>query len=90
MLTSLLPPGSDGIIVVFENECCPTFSYQVNGPNVQYLGRGDFHDPQYESMESGVSQNLLLFVPKFGVPFLIFPICCWLCGFFKSGMAARS
>jgi hypothetical protein len=40
---------------VFENECNPTFSFQVNGPDVDFLGRGDFHDHKYESMEISVS-----------------------------------
>jgi hypothetical protein len=55
MLTNLLPPGSNGIMIVFENECNPTFSFLVNGPDVDYLGRGDFHDRKYDSMEIGVS-----------------------------------
>jgi hypothetical protein len=55
LVTGLLPPGSDGILIVIENICNPTFSFQVNGPDVEYLGRGDFHDPKYDSMEIGVS-----------------------------------
>jgi hypothetical protein len=47
LLTDLLPPGSNGIVVVFENECNPTFSFEVNGPNVEYLAR-DFHDRSYD------------------------------------------
>jgi hypothetical protein len=58
MLTNLLPPGSDGIVIVFENECNPAFSFQVNGPDVNYLGRGDFHNHRYEAMEIGVSERL--------------------------------
>jgi hypothetical protein len=57
LISNLLPPGSDGIIIVFENECNPTFSFQVYGPKVQYLGRGDFHDPKYESLKNGVSKQ---------------------------------
>jgi hypothetical protein len=56
MISNLLPPGSDGIVIVFENECNPTFSFQVNGPDVDYLGRGDFHDPKYDSLQNGVSE----------------------------------
>jgi hypothetical protein len=58
VLTNLLSPGSDGIVIVFENECNPTFSFQVNGPDVDYLGRGDFHDSKYNSMEIGVCIDL--------------------------------
>jgi hypothetical protein len=56
LLTDLLSPGSNGIVIVFENECNPTFTYQINGPNVTYLGRGDHHDLKYNSMEIGVSE----------------------------------
>jgi hypothetical protein len=55
LLSNLLPPGSNGITIVFENECSPTFSFQVNGPDVDYLGPDDFHDTKYDSMEIGVS-----------------------------------
>jgi hypothetical protein len=55
LLTNLLPPGSDGIVIAIDNTCNPTFSFQVNGPDVVYLGRGDFHNPKYASMKNGVS-----------------------------------
>jgi hypothetical protein len=57
LVTNLLPPGSDGILIVIENICNPAFSFQVNGPDVEYLGRGDFHDPKFDSMEIGVSSQ---------------------------------
>jgi hypothetical protein len=44
-------PGSD----VVENKCNPTFSFEVNGPDMAYRGMGDFHDPKYDLMENGVS-----------------------------------
>jgi hypothetical protein len=55
LLTDLLSPGSNGIVIVFENECNPSFTYEVNGPDVVYLGRGDLHDSKYDSAEIGVS-----------------------------------
>jgi hypothetical protein len=58
LLTNLLPPGSDGIIIVIDNECNPSFSFQVNGPDVDYLGRGDFHNVKYDTLEHGVSKRL--------------------------------
>ena len=48
---------SHGIVVVVENSCNPTFTYQVNGPTVTYLGTGDFHDSAYEHLE--ISSQLL-------------------------------
>jgi hypothetical protein len=54
LLVGILPPGSDGIVVVFENECNPTFTFQINGPDVDYIGRDDLHDPKYNDMEKSV------------------------------------
>jgi hypothetical protein len=55
LITNILPRESDGILISFENECSPTFTFQVNGPDVDYLGRGYFHDDRYEEMATGVS-----------------------------------
>ena len=55
LIKDMLPPGNDGIVVVFENPCNPTFTYQINGPMVEYLGRGDFHDPTYDHLEMSSS-----------------------------------
>ena len=51
MIKGILPEGSNGIMVVFENECNPTFTYRINGPDVEYLGRGDHHDSRFDGME---------------------------------------
>ena len=48
LIKDILPPGNDGLIVVFENPCNPTFTYQINGPTVIFLGRGDHHDKDYD------------------------------------------
>jgi hypothetical protein len=37
--------------LVFENECNPTFTFQINGPDVVFLGRGDLHDSQFDYLE---------------------------------------
>ncbi len=44
LIKEILPTDSDGIIVVFENACGQTFTYQINGPETVYLGRGDFNN----------------------------------------------
>jgi len=51
LLKDILPPGSDGIVVVFENPCNPTFTYQINGPNIEYLGTTDLHQSKYDHLE---------------------------------------
>jgi hypothetical protein len=54
-----LKEGSDGIVVVFENDCSPSFTYQVNGPTVVYLGTDDQHDPKYDNLRvTGSLSNL--------------------------------
>lgn len=47
ILERILPEGHDGVVLVLENPCNPTCTYQVNGPEVKYLGRGDLHDPSF-------------------------------------------
>lgn len=47
-IKNILPVGSDGLIVVFENPCNPSFTYQINGPYVTFLGAGDLHDKEYD------------------------------------------
>jgi DNA-directed RNA polymerase subunit F len=56
-IKDILPTGSDGILVIFENECNPTFTYQINGPTVAYLGAGDFHDAKYDSLQISSAVN---------------------------------
>jgi hypothetical protein len=48
LLRDILPLGSDGVRVVFENPCGPAFTYQLDGPATTYLGVGDLHDPKYD------------------------------------------
>lgn len=50
-IKNILPVGSNGLIVVFENPCNPSFTYQINGPNVVFLGAEDFHDSEYDHMK---------------------------------------
>ena len=53
VIKDTLPDGHDGFVVVFENPCNPPFTYQVNGPQTIYLGRGDLHDTRYEKYAVG-------------------------------------
>ena len=48
---NLVPNGINGLQVVVRNTCDQEFTYQVNGPNVEYLGIGDLHDPTYDDLE---------------------------------------
>jgi len=49
LLTGILPEGTGGVTAVFEIGD-RTFTYAIDGPDAIYLGRGDLHDPQFNSM----------------------------------------
>ena len=55
---SLLPAGVVGITAVLENDCGQKFTYEIDGPDALYLGKGDLHEPAYDS--SKVVQDLSL------------------------------
>jgi hypothetical protein len=48
--TDILPPTARGIIAILENSQNQSFTYRINGPDVEYLGDGDMHEPQYDDM----------------------------------------
>jgi hypothetical protein len=50
LIRNILPEGSHGIVCVFEDACGKSFTYQMHGPEVEYLGRGDLHDSRYDSL----------------------------------------
>jgi Adenylate and Guanylate cyclase catalytic domain len=50
LIRDILPEGSRGILIVFENPCTSWFTYQINGPSVVYLGVGDHHDTKYDDL----------------------------------------
>ena len=50
MIRNILPSGSEGVVIVFDNPCSPSFTYQINGPAVVYLGDNDQHDTQFDNM----------------------------------------
>jgi class 3 adenylate cyclase len=51
LIKDLLPEDHQGFVVVFENPCNPSFTYQVDGPVTTYLGRGDLHDTRYDKYD---------------------------------------
>jgi hypothetical protein len=44
LLRGILPSGQDGVVVVINNACGQTFTYELNGGQAVYLGDGDLHD----------------------------------------------
>lgn len=55
LIRDILPTGSNGVVAVFKNPCSPTFTYEINGPEVTFLGSGDHHDQQYNHLELSAS-----------------------------------
>ncbi|CAB9501130.1 Receptor-type guanylate cyclase gcy [Seminavis robusta] len=49
-LTELLPPGERGIHCILKNSCGQAFSFQINGPQANFLGEGDLHNPKYDNL----------------------------------------
>ncbi|CAB9526252.1 Receptor-type guanylate cyclase gcy [Seminavis robusta] len=55
-----LPPSAKGIVCVLSNSFNQTLSYRVDGPDVEFLGEDDFHDPKYSNMV--VTEDITSFV----------------------------
>lgn len=49
-LVNLLPEGVKDIIVVLNNNCNQSFTYELNGNSAFYRGEGDWHDTTYSKM----------------------------------------
>jgi hypothetical protein len=50
-LSSLLPVGIDGVFVVLENTGGQVVTYEINGPEAAYLGKGDMHQTKYDYLK---------------------------------------
>jgi signal transduction histidine kinase/CheY-like chemotaxis protein len=50
LIRNILPPESDGMVCVLENGCNQSFTYEINGPDVVFLGPGDLHDISFSHM----------------------------------------
>ena len=49
-LKNILSEGINGLVITFENECNLPFTYQINGPKVEFLGAWDQHDSKYDRL----------------------------------------
>jgi class 3 adenylate cyclase len=56
LIRDILPKGSNGIHLVFSNPCTKSFTYEINGPKVRFLGGADHHQSKYSS--KGISRSL--------------------------------
>lgn len=60
LLEDILQEGETGMIVVLENTCGQTFSFQIDGSQATYLGPVDSHDQVFEDMEINYEISELL------------------------------
>lgn len=49
-LTNILPANVEGLVVVLTSTCGDVYTFELNGPTVEYLGEGDLHDTSYNSL----------------------------------------
>ena len=47
-LENILPDDERGLMVVFQNTCNQSFTYEVNGHRAEYMGPGDLHEHKPE------------------------------------------
>ena len=59
LLRDILSPGTQGFVGVIQSSCNQTFSQEINGPDVVYLGHGDLHDRTFDSMKRTAHLNAL-------------------------------
>ena len=60
LLRNILPPSSRGILVVTENSCGQTFTYEINGDETTYLANKDVRDTQYNDISLSATLSSLL------------------------------
>jgi hypothetical protein len=51
---NLLHDGANGLVCVVRDTCGDVFSYRIDGPRATFLGNGDHHDSEYNSLEFAV------------------------------------
>eukprot|EP00934_Nitzschia_sp_Nitz4_P005986 Nitzschia sp. Nitz4//scaffold53_size117307//369//2626//NITZ4_003750-RA/size117307-augustus-gene-0.89-mRNA-1//1//CDS//3329554145//5976//frame0 len=61
-LLDILPPGTKPLVVVIANTCNKSFTYEVEGPDVNFLGYGDYHNNKFDNL---VLESTLQSLPVF-------------------------
>jgi len=51
-LENILPKGVNVIVVVMEDTCGDSMTYAITGPEAEFIGYGDYHDPKYDDMQA--------------------------------------
>jgi class 3 adenylate cyclase len=69
----LLPEGVDPLFLVVSNTCNQTFTYEIHGPDITYLGVGDLHDNKYTHHEIVTELTSFVSVSNCVYTFHIYP-----------------
>lgn len=56
LLKDSLTEGNNGMVAVIDSTCNQSFSYEINGPDVRYLGPKDMHNPDFDHL--GLSADI--------------------------------
>jgi hypothetical protein len=51
LFNDVLDDNAKGVVCVINDGCGTDITYEINGPNVTFLGYGDLHDPNYDNFE---------------------------------------
>ena len=57
-LDYILPQSSDGLVVILENTCNQTYTYEVDGIHSTFIGNGDLHDHRYDYLGIGAGVDV--------------------------------
>jgi len=66
-LKDILREDQTGVIIVAENECTGSFTYEINGPQTQFLGFGDHHLRHFRNLQRSAFIPDLLDEAYFGL-----------------------
>jgi class 3 adenylate cyclase len=61
---NMLNPNAQPVQVVLENTCDGPFTYEIRGPNVEYIGKGNLANKKYEDMSQVVDLDDADFVAE--------------------------
>eukprot|EP00934_Nitzschia_sp_Nitz4_P008421 Nitzschia sp. Nitz4//scaffold32_size149145//103969//107607//NITZ4_002893-RA/size149145-augustus-gene-0.52-mRNA-1//-1//CDS//3329548111//8411//frame0 len=50
VMVDMLPAGVNGLVLVVSTTCGSTFTYMINGPDVEFMGVGDHHNHAYDHL----------------------------------------
>ena len=73
LFVDLVPDEIDGVVVVVQNACQQSVTYQINGPKVYFLGYGDHHDKSYDYLEETTMLTEFAYVKDCQYSFHVYP-----------------